>query len=252
MKIVLFRRGDADSEAGVKPWPELVQAMGNHFAALEAEGRVYAGEGLKPSSQAVRVTFKDGKAVVTDGPFAEAREVIAGISLIDMPDMEAAAEWLKQWPVEDAHGHAEIEVRDLGCPGGLPGFGDPAAPGEGRRYAVMLLSTEAAEADFVPPKEVLAKMADANRRGHEAGHLIAGEGLKSSRSGKRVKFTGGKPQVIDGPFAEVKELVAGFWIVRAASIAGAIAWAESYPFPGKESATVEIRQLYEPEELFGP
>ena len=72
-----------------------------------------AGDGLKPTSHGARVTFRDGDVSVTDGPFAEAKELIAGYSLIQAKSREEAIEWVKRWPTEDANGNVEIEIRQV-------------------------------------------------------------------------------------------------------------------------------------------
>jgi len=251
MRFLIVRKADADSEAGAAPTRELVDAMAEHLDTLAADGRFLAGEGLKPSRDGVRIRFTDGgNAVVTDGPFAETRELVAGFSIIEADSLEQAVAWVAGWPAEDARGAAEIEVRPIGCPGGLSGFGDPAeGDSELPRYMVMLKANERSETDFDPGPEVLGRMMEANKAGHEAGFLIAGFGLSSSRHAKRVRFGKGRASVFDGPFAEIKEMVAGFWVLRVASIDEVIAWTETYPFPDGTDARLEIRPLYAMREL---
>jgi hypothetical protein len=251
MQFLIVRKADNDSEAGVAPTRELVDAMAEHLDTLAADRRFLAGEGLKPSHNGVRVSFDEGRrAVLVDGPFAETKELVAGFSIIEAGSIEEAMEWVKGWPVEDAHGHAEIEVRPIGCPGGLSGFGDPAEGESNRtRWIVMLKANERSETDFNPGPEILGRMAEANRAGYEAGFLLAGQGLSSSRHAKRVRFSKGQPTVFDGPFAEIKEMVAGFWVLRADSLDDVVAWTETYPFPDGDDARLEIRPLYGMEEL---
>jgi hypothetical protein len=251
MQFLIIRKADNDSEAGARPTRELIEAMGDYVDTLAAEGRFLAGEGLKPSREGVRVTFgPDRKAVVQDGPFAETKELVAGISIIEAGSMDEAVDWVKGWPAEDAHGDAVVDIRPIGCPGGLGGFGDPSeADSPQSRYVVMLKANERSETDWNPGPEILGRMVEANRAGNEAGFLIAGHGLSSSRHAKRVGFSKGKPTVFDGPFAEIKEMVAGFWVLRVDSLDDVIAWTETYPFPDGNDARLEIRELYRMEEL---
>jgi hypothetical protein len=251
MRFLIVRKADTDSEAGAAPSRELVDAMAEHLDTLAADGRFLAGEGLKPSRDGVRVHFAPGrKAVVVDGPFAETKELVAGFSIIEADSMEQAVAWVSGWPEEDANGAAEVEVRPIGCPGGLSGFGDPAeGDSELPRYMVMLKANERSETDFDPGPEVLGKMMEANKAGHEAGFLIAGFGLSSSRHAKRVRFGKGRAHVFDGPFAEIKEMIAGFWVLRVDSIDDVIAWTKTYPFPDGDDARLEIRPLYAMREL---
>jgi hypothetical protein len=254
MRFLIVRKADADSEAGAPVTQELVEAMADHCDPLAAEGRFHAGEGLKPSREGVRVSFGAGRTpVVVDGPFTEARELVAGFSIIEAESMEDAVAWVKGWPAEDANGHAEIDIRPVGCPGGLSNFGDPAEDESDRpRFMVMLKANARSETDWNPGPEILGRMAEANRAGHEAGFLIAGNGLSSSRHAKRVRFSKGHAEVFDGPFAEIKEMVAGFWVLRVDSLEDVIAWARTYPFPDGDDARLEIRPLYSMKELLAP
>ncbi|SEW28634.1 YciI family protein [Luteibacter sp. 329MFSha] len=251
MRFLILRKADDETEAGARPTRELIEAMGDYVDTLAAEGRFLAGEGLKPSGEGVRVTFGPGREpIVVDGPFAGTRELIAGFSIIDAASIDEAVEWVKGWPVEDAGGDARIDIRPIGCPGGLSGFGDPSEGDSSRpRFMVMLKANERSETDFDPGPEILGRMAEANRAGQDAGHLIAGQGLSSSRHAKRVAFSGGKATVLDGPFAEIKEMVAGFWVLRVDTLDDVLAWIATYPFPDGDDARLEIRELYRMEEL---
>lgn len=114
MKCMIIRKADPDTEAGKMPSDAMLAAMGRYNERLVDAGVFRDGTGLKPSSQAARVRFEDGKAVVTDGPFAETRELIAGFTMIETASFEEAIEWVKQWPAEDAAGgDLELEVRQL-------------------------------------------------------------------------------------------------------------------------------------------
>lgn len=254
MQFLIVRKADNDSEAGDAPTHELIDAMADYIDTLAAQGRFLAGEGLRPSREGVRVSFTpDRKAVVVDGPFAETKELVAGFSIIEATSLDEAVDWVRGWPAEDANGHAEIEIRPIGCPGGLSGFGDPAeseSEAERPRYMVMLKANERSETDWNPGPEILGNMAKANEAGHKSGTVIAGHGLSSSRHAKRVRFSGkGHAAVFDGPFAEIKEMVAGFWVLRVDTVEKAIAWAETYPFPDGTDARLEIRRLYGMKEL---
>jgi hypothetical protein len=117
------------------------------------------------------------------------------------------------------------------------------------RFAVFVKASAESEAGVMPSEELLTKMTRFNEELVKAGVMQAGEGLHPSSKGVRVKFDGKKPTVIDGPFAETKELVAGFWIWQCKSKQEAIEWLKKAPFDG--GAEVEIRQIFSPED-FGP
>jgi hypothetical protein len=118
------------------------------------------------------------------------------------------------------------------------------------RFMVIVKADKNSEAGLLPDGKLLAEMGKYNEELAEAGVLLAGEGLHPSSKGARVRFSDSKRTVIDGPFAETKELVAGFWIFKVKSKAEAIEWVKRSPnpFPGTESE-IEIRQIFEPEDF---
>jgi hypothetical protein len=113
---------------------------------------------------------------------------------------------------------------------------------------VLVKASKESEAGVLPDEKLLADMQKYNEELAKAGVLLAGEGLHASSKGARVRFSGGKRTVIDGPFPETKELVAGFWLWKVKSKAEAIEWLKRAPF---DNAEVEIRQVFEAED-FGP
>ena len=110
------------------------------------------------------------------------------------------------------------------------------------RFMLQVRATKESEAGALPDKEMLAEMGRFNEELMKAGVLLAGEGLHASSKGARVKFSGGKPTVKDGPFAETKELIAGFWLIQVKSKEEAVQWATRVPFTEEE---IEIRQVFE-------
>jgi hypothetical protein len=111
---------------------------------------------------------------------------------------------------------------------------------------VLVKADKQSEAGAMPSREILEAMGKFNEKLIQAGVMLAGEGLHPSSKGVRVRFSGGKKTVIDGPFAETKELVAGFWIWRVNSRDEAIEWLKKAPF---EETEVEIRQVFETEDF---
>jgi hypothetical protein len=110
---MIIRKGDSETEAGLMPSEELLSAMGRYNEEMVKAGVMIEGSGLQPTAKGARVKFSGGKPTVTDGPFAESKELIAGYSIIQVKSKEEAVEWVKRWPVEDAHGNANIEIRQL-------------------------------------------------------------------------------------------------------------------------------------------
>jgi hypothetical protein len=114
------------------------------------------------------------------------------------------------------------------------------------RFMILVKASKESEAGALPSHDELAKMGAFNEELVKAGVMLAGDGLQASSKGARVKFSNGKTTVIDGPFAETKELVAGFWIWQVKSKDEAIAWLRRAPF---DDAEVEIRQIFEAEDF---
>jgi hypothetical protein len=113
------------------------------------------------------------------------------------------------------------------------------------RFMVMVKANKDTEAGILPSQQLLTEMGKFNEELVKAGVMQAGEGLQASSKGARVRFSGDKRTVIDGPFAETKELIAGFWIWQVGSLAEAIAWVKRCPNPTGEDSEIEIRQVFE-------
>jgi hypothetical protein len=117
------------------------------------------------------------------------------------------------------------------------------------RVMVIVKATKDSEAGKLPDEKILAAMAKYNEELVKAGVMLAGEGLQSSAKGARVRFSGAKRTVIDGPFAETKELIAGFWLWQVKSLQEAIEWVKRAPNPHDEETEIEIRQVFELEDF---
>ena len=115
------------------------------------------------------------------------------------------------------------------------------------RFMVLVKADKQSEAGVMPNEKLLTAMGKYNEELVNAGVMLAGEGLHPSSKGARVRFSGGKTTVVDGPFAEAKELIAGFWLWEVKSKAEAIEWLKKAPFDG--GAEVEIRQVFEAEDF---
>jgi len=116
------------------------------------------------------------------------------------------------------------------------------------RFMMLVKATPESEAGVLPSEEILAAMGRYNEELARAGVMLTGEGLHPSSKGVRVRYSGDRRTVIDGPFAETKELIAGFWLIQVKSLDEAIEWARRVPF---QEGEVEIRQVFEAED-FGP
>jgi hypothetical protein len=117
------------------------------------------------------------------------------------------------------------------------------------RFMILMHADKNSEAGIMPDHDILTRMGNFNEELVNAGIMLAGEGLHPSSKGARVHFSGGKPTVVDGPFAETKELIAGFWMWQCKSKDEAVAWVKRVPtIPGVDT-TIEIRQVFEAEDF---
>jgi hypothetical protein len=253
MRFMILIKADEETEAGVLPSEQLLTEMGAYNEELVSAGVMVAGEGLHPSSRGVRVRFSGGRTTVIDGPFAETKELLAGFWLWDVKSKEEAIEWVKRCP-NPTGADSVVEVREAGCASGLEGVGPqaPSASAAGSRsYMVLIKSDREMEAGVNPGNERLAAMARRNDEAVREGTLLLAEGLQPSSKGARVRFAGRARTVIDGPFTETKELIAGFWLIQAVSMAEAIKWVERYPYPRVRNAEyeIEIRPVFGAEDF---
>jgi hypothetical protein len=117
------------------------------------------------------------------------------------------------------------------------------------RVMAMVKATKESEAGVMPNEKLLTDMGNFNEQLVKAGVMLAGEGLHPSSKGKRVKFSGDKRTVVDGPFTETKELVAGYWLWQVRSMDEAVEWVKRCPNPMEGESEIEIRQVFEAEDF---
>jgi len=117
------------------------------------------------------------------------------------------------------------------------------------RFMVIIKADEKSEAGIMPSERLIAEMLKYNEELVKAGVMLAGEGLHPSSKGVRVRFNGSKRSVVDGPFPETKELIAGFWLIQTKSREEAIEWVKRIPNPDNEVFDVEVRQIFESEDF---
>jgi hypothetical protein len=117
------------------------------------------------------------------------------------------------------------------------------------RFMVIVKASKDSEAGVLPSAKLLADMGKFNEELVKAGVMLAGEGLQASSKGKRVRFSGDKRTVMDGPFTETKELIAGFWLWQVRSMEEAVEWVKRCPNPHNGESEIEIRQVFEAEDF---
>lgn len=123
MQFLVIRKADAETEAGVMPSAQLIDDMTTYNARLVEQGVMKSGAGLLPSAKGARVSFTNGQPAVIDGPFAEAKELIAGFSVIEAGSLQEVIDMVRDWPRSDGHGNVQIEIRQIATADDL-GFSD--------------------------------------------------------------------------------------------------------------------------------
>jgi hypothetical protein len=240
MRFMIMHKMTEELEKGLPPEPAVMEDVGKLIAEAAKEKIFVSGEGLKPTSQRLHVAYKNGKRTVTAGPFKDARELVAGFALMRVKSRDEALSWCDMFAavlgdVELFMGPV-VEVWDLGL--------EPEPQDHPLRFLCMHQMDARAESDAPPDPAIMAKMGALVDEMTKAGVLEATGGLASTKKGARVHFEGGKRTVVDGPFTESKELVAGYAIVDLPSKAAAVEWAKRFGDVVKVHE-VEVRQMPE-------
>ncbi len=225
MKFIVINKTNAYYEAGGKPPMELVRAVGGMVGEVIRAGRLVAADGLRASSQGVRLNFVNGKRTITPGPFTGHNELIAGFAAMKVRSLDEAIEWSTKFA--NAFGDIEIDIRPATEPWDI-GLGEKPEGLTTRRYIAMHKATPQSEAGTPPTEAQVGAVTALLAEMTSAGVLLSTAGIGPSRTGARVRNFGGRKTLLDGPFAESKELVGGFVILELGSKAEAVEWAQRY------------------------
>jgi hypothetical protein len=240
MQFMVMHKMTAEMETGAPPDPEVLAGVGKLIADAAKDGIFLSGEGLKPSSQRTHVVYKNGERTVTDGPFSETKELVAGFALMKVRSKEEALSWTDKFAA--VLGDVELIMGPVVEPWDLGFAPKPVNPP--LRYLSMHKLDERAENEAPPDPALMQKMGALIGEMTAAGVLESTNGLASTKKGARIRFSGGTHTVIDGPFSETKELVAGFAILKLPSLAAAIEWGIRFGHIVKVNE-VEVRQVPE-------
>ncbi len=274
MRVMMLLKSDSSAENGVLPDEKLLTDMGNYNARMVDAGVMIGGEGLHPTKEGAKVRISKGKTTVIDGPFAEAKEIVAGFFLLQTKSLQEAIDWAKQIPgaPADPNAEGEIQLRPLYEMEDVPV--DPAerpggwrdqeiamreaskvpGPEKGHRYISFFRADKDTEAGVFNQK-AMQQMGALMQEMTDKGVLISAEGLQPSRKGAKIILSSkNAPRVIDGPFSESKELIAGFTLYRAKTKAEAVEWARRclqvhLDATGSESGEIEVRRVFETEDI---
>lgn len=225
MRVMIMHKTDARWESGATPGPELIARVEKMIEAMAEAGALLAAEGLRASSQGVRLRFSAGERAVTPGPFRGENELPAGFAILKVGSIDEAVEWASRFA--GVLGDVEIDVRPVTEPWDLGLKPRPDGLRTGR-FLGMPKADAATESGALPSRGQRAELGRLFEEMRRAGVLVAAEVLWPSSRGARLRSVNGRHTVLDGPFTESKELIGGYVILRVASLAEALAWAHSY------------------------
>jgi|SRR6186713_453322 len=225
MKFMMLHKTDAYYENGGLPSKELIAGVGAMVGDMVKSGKLLAADGLRSSAQGVRLEFSGGKRRVINGPLVGENELIAGFAVMRVRTLDEAVEWASRFA--GVVGDVVLDIRPATEPWDI-GLGKKPEGVTTRRYIAMQKANARTEAGTPPTPAEMERMGALIREMKEAGVLLSTGGLEPSSRAARLRNKGGKQTVVDGPFAESKELVGGFVILELDSRAAAIDWAKRY------------------------
>ena len=225
MRFIIMHRTNAHWEAGAIPSPELIARVGGLLGTLAKAGALHAAEGLRASSEGVRLRFSAGARTIIPGPFDGGSELPAGFSILRARSLDEAIEWASRQA--EALGDGEVDIRPVTEPWDI-GMGSTPADITTRRYMILRKATAETEAGGAPSPEHRATRSRLIEETTRAGAHLATETMRPSARGRRYKNSREGISVVDGPFTESKELIGGYVIVSAESIEQADRWARQY------------------------
>ena len=239
MTFILMHKTCALWESGALPAPELIARVGALLGGWTAAGVLRAGEGLRASSEGVRVIFSGGTRTIVPGPFEGGNELPAGFDILRARSLDEAVEWAAR--LADIQGDLEVDIRPVTEPWDI-GLAPRPAGDDTRRYMILRKASAASESGSPPSagqRAALSRLIDETTRG---GRHLAAVAMRPSARGRRLLNTDNGVIVFDGPFVETKELIAGYVMVSAASLDEATGLAREY-LAAVDAAEVDVREL---------
>jgi len=239
MRYIIMHKTNPHWESGAIPSKELIARVGALIGEM-AKSRVFvAGEGLRASSEGVRLRFSGGARTITKGPFRGENELPAGFAILRTGSLDEAVEWATRQAA--TLGDVEMDIRPINEPWDV-GICEAPSDLTKRRWMVLRKATAATESGESPSASQRAAMSRLVDESTRSGVHVASESLRPSARGRRYKNSADGRRVIDGPFTETKELIAGYCIVNASSLEDACRWAEKY-IDVVETDEVDVREL---------
>jgi hypothetical protein len=227
-------RSDDERVAALQRWSD-------YSRELADAGAYVSGEGLQTSANATTLRKQGGERILTDGPFIETKEQVGGFYVIECKDVDDAIDWAAKMPSAEG-GICEVRpVMDYAAVGSeVPEW---RADARAKKYVVLLWGDESEWESWGPEElqEQMTRWEDYDRDAKAAGVLLGGEGLEPTKAAKTLRVRNGERFVTDGPFAETKEQLGGFYLLDCKDLDEAIDWAARVPVPDDEP--IEIRPV---------
>ena len=239
MRFIIMHKTNARWEAGAVPSLALIARVGNLIGDLAKAGALLGAEGLRPSSEGVRLTFARGRRTITKGPFKGGNELLAGFSIVRAASIEQAIEWTSQQA--QVLGDVDIDIRPVTEPWDI-GMTPKPDNVTTRRYMALRKATAQSEAGGTASPAERAEMGRLMKATERTAAHITTAQMRPSARGRRYKNSAGGLSVTDGPFTESKELIAGYVILSADSLNDASTWAARY-LETVEADEVDLREL---------
>ena len=239
MRFIIMHKTNARWEAGAVPSLALIARVGNLIGDLAKEGALIGAEGLRPSSEGVRLKFARGRRTISKGPFTGGNELPAGFSIIRAPSIGHAIEWATHQA--QVLGNVEIDIRPVTEPWDI-GMAPRPETMTTRRYMALRKATRDSEAGVTPSPPERAQTERLIKETEGTAVHITTAHMRPSARGRRYKNSTDGLSVTDGPFTESKELIAGYVILSAGSLNDASKWAARY-LETVEADEVDVREL---------
>lgn len=241
MRFMLMHKNDPHTEAGERPSPELMAKMGAYIGEHAQRGTFLDGQGLSGSSTRTRLTFRDGTVTIKRGPYKGEHELPTAVLLLSVRTRDEAIGWTERYG--KVLGDGEFELAPVNEPWDLGLMPKPAdAP---LRFLLLEKADPATEAGTRTAK-LKSDLSRLKTEMKKAGVLVSGEQLEPSAKAKRLVFTNNDLRVVDGPFAESKELIGGFAVLQLPSIDVVIAECRRYAEILGGTLEIDVRTLEEP------
>ena len=225
MRFIIMHKTNAQWEAGAVPSQELIARVGKLIGELKKANVLLGGEGLRSSSQGVRLKFSGGRRTIINGPFNGEHELPSGFSILRLESMDQAIEWASRQA--QSLGDVEMDIRPVTEPWDI-GLAPKPEQLTTRRFMILRKTTLVSEADVPQSPDGQSEMARLIDEAERTGVHVASATMRPSAKGRRYKNSRDGVSITDGPFTESKELIAGYVIVAAESLEEAERWALQY------------------------